>query len=74
MKLAEALALGRSAQRLVNLSTAHARLSGGGSVTVKTTDGNLTYALTGIDIEAVLALLIEREVAFLTPYNVECLS
>jgi len=70
LTLAEARRIGATANRLVNLRglLADAR---GGSLTVNTRSGAVSLTLDANDIIAALALLAERDVAFLSSFNVE---
>lgn len=69
--LVEAMRIGQSASRLQNLTTYRDRTVTSGGISIQTSNGTFSVALSRIDTEAVLALLIEREQAFLAAFNVE---
>lgn len=70
---AEARRIGISAQRLAQLRDLRTHASRGASLTVQTGTygGNVTFFLPSLEAEACIALLLEREVAFLTSFNVK---
>lgn len=66
----EVVALGLSVGRLRRYSEGLSQLNGSGGVTIGTRSGSSSFALTMEDQQAVLALLIEREVAYLASYDI----
>jgi hypothetical protein len=68
----EARLAGQTSNRLCSLrGFLKQGVAGGSSLTVKTTNGIQSLALHGIDTEALIALLIERDEAFLIGLNIE---
>lgn len=63
--------LGASANRLVNLRDLQASQVGSGSLSATTKTGTVSLTLRREDIEAVLALLVERESSLLLQFDVE---
>lgn len=70
LTLREARVAGQVANRLTNLRDTIHNLDSG-SVTIKTRNGTQSLTLPRDEIEAVIGLLIERDVALLTGLNVE---
>lgn len=62
---------GQVSNRLCNLRGAIRQGVKGGSITVQTRNGVLSQSLPIIEIEALVALLIERDEAFLIGLNIE---
>lgn len=70
LTMAEARAVGAASNRLRNFR--HLLSEGlGGSLTVRMKFGTTAQALTTVDMEAILSLLIEREELFLGSFNVD---
>lgn len=69
MTLAEARLVGLAAQRYQQLGDALTQAKSG-SIGYSTSNGSASIALTLIDLQAALALLIEREVQYLASYGV----
>lgn len=69
MTLGEARILGLSAQRYSQLADAY-KAAKSGSISYSTGNGSASLALTLLDLQAALALLIEREEAHLASYGV----
>lgn len=71
LTLDEAMRVGASASRLAayreGLKTEH----GSAALTIAVKGGKRFYGLTATEADAILSLLVEREAAFLTPFNVE---
>jgi hypothetical protein len=70
---AEARRIGLAAMRLVQLKDLRTHASRGATFTVATGSygGNVSFSIGSLDAEACIALLIEREAAFLTSFNVK---
>ena len=71
---AEARLVGASANRIVNLRGLLKSNKGLGSLTIQTSSGAVSLALTCEDITACLSVLMDREACLLTGFNVvlEC--
>jgi hypothetical protein len=67
--LAEARRMGMAAQRYENLRHCLKEMTGGG-ITVQTRNGSIGLSLYSLDMEALLALLIEREGQYLASMGV----
>lgn len=68
---AEARRVGVSAFQMARLRSVVAHLPLGGQLTIKTNSGGAaSIELPQLDVEAVLALLVEREALFLASFNV----
>jgi hypothetical protein len=67
---AEARRIGHSATRIAQLRDLHKQVQSG-SISIQTANGAMSLALTKLDLEAALGLLIEREAQFLSSFNVE---
>lgn len=68
---AEARVIGAAANRIANLRSLLASASGNGSLTVTAGTGTVALTMTREDLTATLSLLIEREAALLTQFDVE---
>jgi hypothetical protein len=70
---AEARRIGISAQRLAQLRDIRTHASRGATFTVQLGlyNGTAAFSLNSMEAEACIALLIEREAAFLTSFNVK---
>jgi len=72
MTEAEARVVGASANRIVNLRGLQvSAANASGSLTVNAKSGAVSLVLTSQDVEACLALLIEREACLLTQFDIE---
>ena len=71
LSLREVRRAGVTANRLVALRDALKSSIVGGTVTVKVSSGGQEFHLIREDIEAVISLLAERDVAFLSALNIE---
>jgi hypothetical protein len=67
----EARLAGATSNRLSSLRGFLKTGTTGGSLTVTSTNGSASLAMTQIDMEALLGLLIERDEQFLTSLNIE---
>lgn len=67
----EVRAAGVTSNRRRNLIGALAQGIKGGSLTVSTRNGSQSLALTSIDTEALIGLLLERDEAFLIGLDIE---
>jgi hypothetical protein len=67
----EARTAGMTSNRLSGLRGSLRQGIKGGQLNVRTTNGNLALALTMVDTEALVALLIERDEALLIGLNIE---
>ena len=67
----EARMAGQVSNRRISLRGALKQGLRGGSLHVSTENGSQSLALPSVDLEAVIALLIERDEAFLTGLNIE---
>lgn len=70
LTLKEARVAGQVANRLTNLRDTLRNLDSG-SIAIKTRNGTQSLSLPRDEVEAVIGLLIERDVALLTGLNVE---
>lgn len=68
---AEARVAGQTSNRLLSLRGMTATGVEGGSLTVKTRNGSQSLAMTLVDIEALIALLVERDEAILTHLDIQ---
>lgn len=69
---AEALRIGASAQRLGQLRDILGHTAGGAKFAVGT-QGTYTFTLSSTEAQSCIALLMEREMAFLSSFNVAVL-
>ena len=67
---AEAIRIGLSAQRLGQLRDLCTFVLRGAKLSVETSNGGYTFTLTRDEAQGCVAHLLEREVAFLTAFNV----
>lgn len=71
MSEAEARVVGAAASRIVNLRHLYNDCNIGGSLSVATRNGTVSQALTKADLQAILALMIEREALVLIQFDVD---
>lgn len=71
MTEAEARRVGHAATRVAQLRDLMKATGAGASFTVKTSNGAQSLSITSLEATACLALLIEREAAFLTSFGVQ---
>jgi hypothetical protein len=69
--LLEAIKLGSSAGRMNRYREALKTEHGGGLLSISYKGAVREFPLISTEVDALLSLLIEREAAFLTPFNVE---
>jgi hypothetical protein len=67
----EAIRLGQAAGRHHRYGEAIKTEHGGGCLSISVKGGVREFPLISTEVDALLSLLIEREAAFLTPFNVE---
>lgn len=67
----EARLAGQVSNRLCSLRGLLAQGVTGGSLTTQTRNGTQSLSLVSVDVEALIALLKERDEAFLTGLNIE---